>query len=594
MKRTALLPVLGAFLFGPPRAAEACGGFFCNNQPIDQAGEKILFIVDEDGGEVTAHIQIQYAGEASDFSWVVPVVAPPTFDVGSDEIFTRLLPPTTPVHRVESSSRGNCNPCPSGADADADSDGDIDYDTDTQTDSDSGGGVEILDTGIVGPFETVTLASDDPAALETWLVENGYDVPATAGPIIAAYVSADFYFVGLKLTKDAETGDLRPIVLHVPTTTPCIPLRLTAIAATPDMPVYAWVLGDSRAVSTNYYDVVPNDVLIFGGVLDYPEAAKAAIDAAGGRAFVTDFAGASSDYRYTMESAYDTDRFRTFTTPWEVMDEMRSQGFLGSQLVMAILLEHMPPPDGVEPRDFYNSPSDYVDGTYTFDVNALADALEDGIARPLREVHEAFVAFDTLTRLYTVISPSEMTEDPEFAMNPDAPDVEIMRTATVVRDCRNTISSLDDYGDATTDAGHRFCGTDVRAGWGGYYGYYGGQTISGLDEVPLPALERAVLFGASGTGEVVVDEGDAIDDALRCDVPEPDDSVTECPDPYGGDADADGDADTDGDGDADGATSGNGTLCAAVPGSGGSQAALLLTLMALVLVLRGGSRRTPL
>ncbi len=48
--------------------ANACGGFFCDrDEPVDQAGESIVFAVD--GEEVTAHIGITYKGSARDFAW---------------------------------------------------------------------------------------------------------------------------------------------------------------------------------------------------------------------------------------------------------------------------------------------------------------------------------------------------------------------------------------------------------------------------------------------------------------------------------------------------------------------------------------------
>src|SRR5690349_2403491 len=85
-------------------AAWACGGFFCDSPnpstptllPIAQAGENVLFILDDDPAtgapRVQAHIQILYTGSAAQFSWVVPVTAPPTLDVGSDLLFDRIEP----------------------------------------------------------------------------------------------------------------------------------------------------------------------------------------------------------------------------------------------------------------------------------------------------------------------------------------------------------------------------------------------------------------------------------------------------------------------------------------------------------------------
>jgi hypothetical protein len=38
-----LAGALAAIPFATPRPAQACGGFFCNQVPVDQTGEQILF-----------------------------------------------------------------------------------------------------------------------------------------------------------------------------------------------------------------------------------------------------------------------------------------------------------------------------------------------------------------------------------------------------------------------------------------------------------------------------------------------------------------------------------------------------------------------
>src|SRR5262245_36666321 len=93
-------------LLGPAKA-EACGGFFCSGQNIDQSGERVLFVLEN--GHVQAHIQIQFTGDADQFSWVVPVSTVPTFDVGSDEVFQALLGSTVPRYTRENRSFDSCN-----------------------------------------------------------------------------------------------------------------------------------------------------------------------------------------------------------------------------------------------------------------------------------------------------------------------------------------------------------------------------------------------------------------------------------------------------------------------------------------------------
>ena len=83
----------------------ACGGFFCQQVPIDQAGEQIIFR--QDGDMVTAVVLIQYEGEAEDFSWVVPAPGVPELSVGSDQVFPSLELATRPQFLLEI----NGSPC---------------------------------------------------------------------------------------------------------------------------------------------------------------------------------------------------------------------------------------------------------------------------------------------------------------------------------------------------------------------------------------------------------------------------------------------------------------------------------------------------
>ena len=73
MPRLRLAPTLavgaaiGALMTFPAQRADACGCFAPPDPsvPVVQAGEQIVF--SHEDGVVTAHIQIQYQGEASEF-----------------------------------------------------------------------------------------------------------------------------------------------------------------------------------------------------------------------------------------------------------------------------------------------------------------------------------------------------------------------------------------------------------------------------------------------------------------------------------------------------------------------------------------------
>src|SRR5688572_8635184 len=95
-----------------PRAASACGGFFCSQaQGVNQAAERIVFANNGDG-TVTAVIEIQYQGPADEFSWLLPISSVPQGDqiaVGSSLSFQRLQQATNPQYSLTTRIEGTCD-----------------------------------------------------------------------------------------------------------------------------------------------------------------------------------------------------------------------------------------------------------------------------------------------------------------------------------------------------------------------------------------------------------------------------------------------------------------------------------------------------
>ena len=73
-----------------------------------------------------------------------------------------------------------------------------------------------------------------------------------------------------------------------------IPLRLTAVAANPNMTVITWIYADRQAVPVNYAKMeIPNEELIFfgrGGSNNYRQLMSQKADEYGGQAFITEYA----------------------------------------------------------------------------------------------------------------------------------------------------------------------------------------------------------------------------------------------------------------------------------------------------------------
>ncbi|RMF78112.1 MAG: DUF2330 domain-containing protein, partial [Chloroflexi bacterium] len=87
---------------------------------------------------------------------------------------------------------------------------------------------------------------------------NNYRITEEMEPLVALYVEEEFFFVAMKLTQNAEVGDIQPVVITYEAEKPSIPLRLTAVAAQPNMPVLTWIFADTRYEAENYANPVPD------------------------------------------------------------------------------------------------------------------------------------------------------------------------------------------------------------------------------------------------------------------------------------------------------------------------------------------------
>jgi Uncharacterized protein conserved in bacteria (DUF2330) len=466
-----------------PQSAQACGGFFCDNgptvMPVDQTGETIVFWVDESGSEphTEAHIQIQYEGEAENFAWIIPVTSVPEVLVGSQQLFDNLLQATVPSFTVNTQSFGDCSGSAGclfakndrGVEAVAlGSSG-----ADGGSEGDTGdGGPEILDRGFAGAFEYVTLTGDSVQEIVDWLDMAGYAQDPDAPPILEEYLQEGFAFVAVKLQAGAEVDEIHPLAIRYAGTEPCIPIRLTRIAAVDDMAIRALFLGEQRLAPMNWPHVVINHSRldwVNGPALSYPGLVGAAIDEAGGRGFVTEYAGTSAIVSTSLlsEPTWNAGAFEGIE-PVDVVDELGSQGLLdcagGScagrhAQVEPLLRTYLPTPDGVEDHEFWSCLSCFVD-----QIDPVAWSAQPGFAAEFAEritepgQHAIDILGDSsqLTRMYTLLSPHEMIEDPTFHVTDALSTVDNNIAATRFNDCEGGPSYFelpDGSTVALTDAG---------------------------------------------------------------------------------------------------------------------------------------------
>ncbi|MBV1861423.1 MAG: DUF2330 domain-containing protein [Nannocystaceae bacterium] len=493
-----------------PADAEACGGTFCDAgpvaMPVDQSGENILFVIED--GTVEAHVQIQYQGDPEAFAWVVPVMAVPEIEAGSDALFQNMLSASVPTFQTTSvfedcGSEGRRGGGFGGCSAE---------DASAALESDSGangvpfddGDPQVVSRGTAGAFEYAVLEGGTIEGVVDWLEDNGYAQDDEAPAELQAYLDKDFLFVAFKLRGGTGVDEIHPVVIRYEGDEPCVPIRLTRIAATDDMGVRAFFLGESRVAPTNYRSVELNLAAIDWQTLgaNYESVVTQAVDAEGseGHGFVTEYAGASSVVLSDgiLDSRWDARRYRE-ATPQAAVDELGLQGLLSCRgdscsathpLIAGVLERFLPRPAGVSFEAYYGCISCSEDADLeSWDPGAFADELEARIIGPAEHAIDVLNSHRYLTRLYTTLSPQEMTLDPIFHETADLEEVTNVHDATMVFACEGP-----DY--VEFDDGTRLA-------------------LAGAPDPAQPAALRVQEVPLQGPAMTLADHGDEAADARR-------------------------------------------------------------------------------
>lgn len=225
-------------LMGSERDAAACGGCFTppTQAASDITDERMLLSVSMT--QTTLYDQIRYAGNPSSFAWVLPIHG--TVDVGlsADVLFATVDALTST--RIT----GLQSPCPScgkqGPSAASGGGGDA---------------VTVTKQENVGPYATVQLhptSTTDSAALETWLQQNGFAIPADVQTVIDQYVSEGFDFLAMKLLPNKGIQSMRPVRVTAKGASLSLPLRMAAVGTGATVGITIWVVGEGRYEPQNF------------------------------------------------------------------------------------------------------------------------------------------------------------------------------------------------------------------------------------------------------------------------------------------------------------------------------------------------------
>lgn len=393
----AALAAASAALVAHAPVARACG---CLSSPmpppdpppgevsyaVNQQSEQIIF--EAEPGWVTAHVLIRYAGDPSQFAWLVPVPEVPELSIDPITTFGLLDNLTKPVISVTTDdicpqSQWACNYhaplyCgPGGAD-----EGGAGYFPDAAAgsyDAAPGGGsaVTVISEQTVGDYQTVIFRASEAGAATQWLQDNGFIVNSTTSIYMESYVAANMVFVAAKLVPGAGVKSIKPLRMRYRAANPTVPLILTAVAAQPNLTVTTFIFSDTlyRPLGHPVVSIDPKRLAVDTlGRLNYPQVMARMIDEAGGDAFVYEYRGTSKLLNTSACCSAGTD--------------VCGLGFDGQ----------------------CECPGTDFDGA---DCSQI-DGLNEG-AQLLQQLGQNY---QFLTRVTTRVSPEEMTFDPAFEADP--------------------------------------------------------------------------------------------------------------------------------------------------------------------------------
>jgi hypothetical protein len=321
MRLRFVLPALVAACvstFGATHDADACGA--CIPPPGENTvvtGHRMALSISPK--QTVLWDQIEYAGAPESFAWVLPVKPGAIIQLSTDAWFDTLDAATTtqvfqPQISCNNGSSGPSFGCGAGAELSTRADEGV---------GTSGGGgppVTVVSRGSVGPYLTVTLSTDTPGALNTWLTDNGFALDPATQPVVDAYVEEGFDFIALKLLPDKGVGAMKPVRVVQDGANPTLPLRMVAIGTGANVALTLFLIGEGRWEANNFENVVaPTNLLAWDfkdSSSNYGEIRQKLLTQNDGATWLTSFAFQGALLRQLPAfTGFMGSGFRTYSAP---------------------------------------------------------------------------------------------------------------------------------------------------------------------------------------------------------------------------------------------------------------------------------------
>ncbi|MDB9526469.1 DUF2330 domain-containing protein [Oscillatoria sp. CS-180] len=263
---TGIVVAIAAFLVITPAALAFCG-FYVAKADTSLYNEASQVIIARRGDRTVLTMANDYQGEVADFAMVVPV---PTVlqegqvNVGDPAIVERLDDFSAP-RLVEYFDPDPCDPIvlyedralPQAAAAPA-----------ARGASAEALGVTVEAEFAVGEYDIVILSAEESDGLETWLIQNDYQIPQGASDLLQPYIRQGLKFfvarVNLEEFEQSEFQQLRPLQIAYESPRFMLPIRLGMMNAQSAQDLVVYLLSpDGQVELTNYRTVkIPSDARI--------------------------------------------------------------------------------------------------------------------------------------------------------------------------------------------------------------------------------------------------------------------------------------------------------------------------------------------
>jgi hypothetical protein len=264
------ITILGALLLllAPMPAAAFCG-FYVGGADQSLYNDATMVVLLRDGDTTVLSMQNSYQGPPEGFAMVVPVpevLSEDNVRTLSPSVFARVDRLAAP-RLVEYWERDPCAPDPrllrmaqaSGVRPGAR----------RRSDATEGLGVTVEAQFEVGEYEIVILSAADSAGLDTWLRQEGYNIPAGAEPALRPYVAAGTKFFVARVNVERVTfvegrAVLSPLRVHYTSERFELPVRLGLINSqgTQDLLVHILARQQRYEVANYPNELIPTNLVV--------------------------------------------------------------------------------------------------------------------------------------------------------------------------------------------------------------------------------------------------------------------------------------------------------------------------------------------